>query len=178
MTNKEISAVLTALKSKPTQITLNEEEFALVYRYVLKDVDSAMVKPLMDWILLECKTWMPTTDAVHDFVQKISGTAPLTGAEVIREVRAKIQKYSIYGKRVLEMPTLRLEGAPPLSDEARAFVNARGGWKELCEETFTNEDFHWREAEKQAVAICEELKLESSRKLIASVQPDREAIAP
>lgn len=166
MTNKEMLPILIALRSKPAQTSLTDEEFSQVYQYVLKQTPPEHAETLVRWIMLECKRWRPTTDQIHAYSQRLAGTVTPDGGAVIREIRQAITRFGKFHMPVPGRPNLKLLGTPRMSYEALRFVEEHGGWCELLESEVGNREIFWHEAEKRASTLCETIRIEqTSRRL-------------
>jgi len=169
MTRDDLKKIETALWMLPAQQNLTREEMRVAYFNVLKDVPSELTEPLLAWIVLECRQWRPSIGAMHAYLQRLTGTAPIEGHQVISEIRSHIAANGTNCVPVPGRPACFLPGPPPnLTPQARAFVEAHGGWEAICLADIGSEEIYWHEAAKEAAEVCERLKIEAARHAIAS----------
>jgi hypothetical protein len=177
MTDTEIAKIEIALRSKPSQQNLEWNEFREIYFLVLAPVPSQYAQSVLLWILRDCKVWRPTTDQIHDYCLRLAGCVSPDGAAVVREVRSAIARFGKFGRPVPGR-NLHLLGTPRMSLAALRFVDQRGGWPALLETAIGNEEIFWHQAEADASAVCETLKIEQERSRCQPMRPLLPAGAP
>lgn len=173
MTDTEWAQVSIVLQSKPAHGALTWDQVAELYVHVVAPIPSEFVRPLILWIVRDCKVWRPTTDMIFDWYAVRAGLQERPGSAVAAELKAAIAQYGLYGVRHPQRPRVWTVGQPDgLSEAAKRLVAERGGWAALCSAQTGDEEWYWRHVAEDAGRILEALRIESERSGLSSRKSD------
>ena len=169
MQAEQASAILAALRIKPTGQHVEWADLADVYGILLTRIPDTLAPALLEYVHYGHGKWRPTPDEILTWYKRVTGQmAEVNASDVQAEILQAVLKYGTCGVQDAENPRVWNPGMPPLSEEASAVVARLGGWEAVCA---MNDTAFRIEVSKTAGSVIEHARLEAERLKVAALIP-------